>query len=228
MFFTPADYFTITEPIIQELFDRADCFPISMRVLRLLIKDRGEDINYLEFGTGRLCSSFAVANLPNVKSVLSVDINPFYTNEGYKFGRGNRPLHKFERYGAPKVGSPDSEWETKSDIFKRLSEVIDGHHKITYWDKKNTHKMSTKDFKGVGPFDVIYIDGDHSKEGVINDWNLAKKIIKPDGLIIFDDWGDSNCKPVRDGIKETAMQEYTNIFENLGWHCTIDFRKMDN
>lgn len=39
----------------------------------------------------------------------------------------------------------------------------------------------------LGPFDLIFIDGDHSYEGVRDDWNLYQKIVDPEGLIAFHD-----------------------------------------
>jgi len=39
-----------------------------------------------------------------------------------------------------------------------------------------------------GRFDWIYIDGDHSYGGVQKDIQQAKQLIKPDGLLIFDDY----------------------------------------
>lgn len=40
--------------------------------------------------------------------------------------------------------------------------------------------------------DAIFIDGDHSASGVLNDWALAKQLIKPGGIVIFH---DDNCRP---------------------------------
>lgn len=41
--------------------------------------------------------------------------------------------------------------------------------------------------------DAIFIDADHSRVGVMNDYVLAKKIVRPGGIIIFH---DDNCLPV--------------------------------
>lgn len=41
--------------------------------------------------------------------------------------------------------------------------------------------------------DVVFIDADHSRAGVENDYRLARRIVTPGGLIIFH---DDNCLPV--------------------------------
>jgi len=40
---------------------------------------------------------------------------------------------------------------------------------------------------------AVFIDADHSRKGVENDYRLAKQIIRPGGIIIFH---DDNCLPV--------------------------------
>lgn len=41
--------------------------------------------------------------------------------------------------------------------------------------------------------DAVFIDADHSRDGVMNDYALAKAIVRPGGVIIFH---DDNCLPV--------------------------------
>lgn len=41
--------------------------------------------------------------------------------------------------------------------------------------------------------DAVFIDADHSREGVLNDYALAKAKVRPGGIIIFH---DDNCLPV--------------------------------
>jgi hypothetical protein len=40
----------------------------------------------------------------------------------------------------------------------------------------------------IGEVDVAFIDGDHSKEGVVNDTNLALACVRPGGIIIWHDY----------------------------------------
>lgn len=42
--------------------------------------------------------------------------------------------------------------------------------------------------KNAGSFDLIFIDGGHSLETVANDWQCAKKLVAPGGLIVLDDY----------------------------------------
>ena len=40
-----------------------------------------------------------------------------------------------------------------------------------------------------GPFDVIYIDGNHEARAVLTDAALCWSLLKPGGVLIFDDYG---------------------------------------
>lgn len=67
--------------------------------------------------------------------------------------------------------------------------------KITMY-RGNTHDMVIN-FPD-GSFDLILIDADHSYVGVAKDFELYNNKIKPDGFIVFHDFGDSMWT----GIKE--------------------------
>jgi predicted O-methyltransferase YrrM len=49
------------------------------------------------------------------------------------------------------------------------------------------------DLDSIPKCDAVFIDADHSKEGVLNDYFLAKKAVRNGGIIIFH---DDNCLPV--------------------------------
>jgi predicted O-methyltransferase YrrM len=63
----------------------------------------------------------------------------------------------------------------------------------------------------VGPFDFIYIDGSHIARDVLTDACTAWSLLKPAGLMVFDDylWGDSRDILHRPKV---AIDAFTNIF----------------
>lgn len=64
-------------------------------------------------------------------------------------------------------------------------------------------------------FDYIYIDGDHSEEGVFRDATAAYKLLLPGGVIIFDDAGAREFKEgVNAGISR-AFKSITDLVEEL-------------
>jgi predicted O-methyltransferase YrrM len=63
--------------------------------------------------------------------------------------------------------------------------------------------------------DILFIDGDHSYQGVINDFLLYENLINPKGYIIFDDYNDIQCSPqvkiAVDDIISTIKDKYKII-----------------
>ena len=55
--------------------------------------------------------------------------------------------------------------------------------KVT-WIEKFSNDVA-KDWKE--PLDLIVIDGDHSENGVQDDWNDWNRFVKPGGVVIFHD-----------------------------------------
>tara|TARA_Y100000593_G_C4268942_1_gene316312 strand:+ start:442 stop:1011 length:570 start_codon:yes stop_codon:yes gene_type:complete len=85
-------------------------------------------------------------------------------------------------------------------------------------DSKDKKICDTIDKK----IDFLFIDGDHSEEGVKMDFlNLKDKVTK-NGLILFDNYGDPNWKEVKptvDKLCEEYNEEFT-IKEVVG-HCLV-------
>jgi len=53
-----------------------------------------------------------------------------------------------------------------------------------------TQEMVNKLKTLVDEIDILFIDGDHSYQGVINDFTLYEGIVKKGGYIVFDDYSD--------------------------------------
>lgn len=72
--------------------------------------------------------------------------------------------------------------------------------------------------------DILFIDGDHSYSGVINDFNNFSKHVKTGGYIVFDDYHDLVSSPgvypaVNDIIKSLSNYEIIGTIKN-----TLDAR----
>lgn len=51
------------------------------------------------------------------------------------------------------------------------------------------YRVGLDEFRHRGEFDIIYIDGSHIARDVIADALAADRILKPGGMLIFDDYG---------------------------------------
>ncbi len=60
-----------------------------------------------------------------------------------------------------------------------------------------------------GPFDVAFIDGDHSRAGVLRDYELSKRILRPNGWIFWHDYGNGTVEVT--GVLEELQQGGRNI-----------------
>lgn len=50
--------------------------------------------------------------------------------------------------------------------------------------------------------DAVFIDGDHSREGVLNDTTLALQVVRPGGIVIWHDYHDLGTVDVREVMHE--------------------------
>lgn len=65
--------------------------------------------------------------------------------------------------------------------------------------------MDTK-YTDFEPADFVFIDGDHSREGVIHDTQLAELLAKPGGVIVWHDYNDEGNVDVREVLNELCAQ----------------------
>lgn len=68
----------------------------------------------------------------------------------------------------------------------------------------------------VSEIDILYIDGNHDRDYVINDFNNYEKLVKKNGYIVFDDYLDFKYSPqVYDAVnfivKNLNLEEYKLI-----------------
>jgi cephalosporin hydroxylase len=76
----------------------------------------------------------------------------------------------------------------------RLAQTVDllGHNGVeAHWINANSHDPDTlaqvRDLLSGRPVDVLLIDGDHSREGVLADWHAYGPLVRPGGLVALHD-----------------------------------------
>jgi predicted O-methyltransferase YrrM len=111
--------------------------------------------------------------------IVSVDL------PGGQFGGGYSPL--------------------RAPIYRRFARERQKLHLM----RADSHEQSTLErvkslFDG-GQIDFLFIDGDHTYEGVKKDWEMYSPLVRPGGLIVFHDvagnYGTTQVKRFWDGVK---------------------------
>lgn len=81
--------------------------------------------------------------------------------------------------------------------------VLDDKRFILVLRKRGTFDMKPQDFPEA---DVVFIDADHSREGVLNDRRLAQGILRPGGRIIYHDDNCLSVVQVTQTLNELAVE----------------------
>jgi hypothetical protein len=68
----------------------------------------------------------------------------------------------------------------------------------------------------VGEIDMLFIDGDHSYNGVINDFNNYSSLVTNGGYIIFDDYNDYKHSPEVKPAVNYIISQISEAYEILG------------
>jgi predicted O-methyltransferase YrrM len=112
------------------------------------------------------------------------------------------------------LGIPISSDIVKENV-KKLN-ILNNHYNYI---QGNSQKIQTvNELKNlIQSIDILFIDGDHSYNGVINDFNLYSKMVKPGGYIVFDDYNDKQHSPqVKVAVDDLLKNNYEyEIFGTL-------------
>lgn len=106
------------------------------------------------------------------------------------------------------------------------------NNKLSKFDNIIKEKKTSKDFlqNDNNQYDFIYIDGDHTAAGVYSDANLSWQILKPNGILAFDDytWQHESGNPKKapgNGI-DKFLEEQNNLFVLLEKSNQVWVRKI--
>ena len=153
--------------------------------------------HFFEIGTGRGTACYAVSLIPEIESILTVDIIPF--KDKMNTAIGHKPV-----------------FASNKDIKKMIP--FQTKHKISFKIRKALRKL-TQEKKNF--YDLCFIDGDHTKKEIIySDFNICGKMMKQNGIIIFDDYGGNKkfaVKDVVDNILEPNDKWDARLIEMRGY-----------
>jgi predicted O-methyltransferase YrrM len=100
------------------------------------------------------------------------------------------------------------------DIKRRLDSLNKFGHSVRLI-KGDSHDSGTYAELGQSKFDLIFIDGDHSYEGVKNDFGRILGLLSPGGIVAFDDNNDAQTNR---GVRKFVLE-----LVGSGLYDTYDF-----
>ena len=161
--------------------------------------------------TGTICKSPHLDFIKKIKEGMG-DNCKLYVEIGVLYG-GSMILMMDMPYKCKHIGiDPFTGYYGKSyDPHRGIK--LDNHKKIVEDNllKNNPMKQEWELLEGKSndlvdyinePIDLLFIDGDHSYQGVIDDYNNYGKKVRSGGYIIFDNYMDSCWKEVEKAVDE--------------------------
>ena len=95
------------------------------------------------------------------------------------------------------------------EVYSLDIKTIEGHIPDSYFPDVNflvgdTHEQSTLDMvKVYAPFDCIFIDGDHSTDGVKMDFEMYSPLVRKGGIVGFHDYNHGPVQTFLDTMKDS-------------------------
>lgn len=168
----------------------------KVRFLNLLVSFmEGKIRNYLEIGVHNGCSmSYIVHNSNKLDNVVGIDL---FEDTFYKDKLILEDIKKFI--------NKNNTSNSKIHLIKGNSKDINTINKAK--------KISEK-------YDLIFIDGDHSYDGVKNDFNMVYNLLSENGILVFDDF---NKNPIQRGVYKFVNELLNNQSKYFnGYYKFID------
>lgn len=95
---------------------------------------------------------------------------------------------------------------------------LNKHGNIYNYIQGNSHNLDTynKLITYVNEVDILFIDGDHSYNGVIQDFNIYSKLVKSGGYVVFDDYNDYQLSPYVKRAVDDIVSNLNNLYHIIG------------
>ncbi|GAB5495485.1 MAG: hypothetical protein Phyf2KO_05650 [Phycisphaerales bacterium] len=169
---------TTAEDAVARVFAARSCEGDSLRILEIGVL----------FGLGAGFMHTALAPFyDNVKLYL---LDPF---DGY--------------YGSDHLDPLTGQKVNRAAVERNLKRLAIDADDIEIIEGFSTDSGVHKKAKQAAPYDVLVIDGDHSYDGVREDFERYAELIKPNGVLIVDDYGSEDWPEVTRYVDETVATD---------------------
>jgi predicted O-methyltransferase YrrM len=101
------------------------------------------------------------------------------------------------------------------NIFKFYNQFVLDDGKSSFVIGSSQHPSSVKKvYDSVGMIDFLFIDGDHSYSAVLSDWLLYSPLVRPGGMVVFDDsaW-QADVKGVPTLLEQLKNQRFKKAYD---------------
>ncbi|MEO1108233.1 MAG: class I SAM-dependent methyltransferase [Pseudomonadota bacterium] len=170
--------------------------PIWLKIFAKKFSDN--PINMLEIGVFKGgWASHISASKTNVASFTGVD--PYLGDDTDPYTGA---------YWSNKQGA-QSIFENTSQLFGKLGYTLDRSTSLDFV-KRHEHKPA---------YDAIFIDGDHRFEACLTDARICWPLLKPDGLMMFDDYANSDHPGVTKAVTQFISEKEEEIESLLYFGC---------
>jgi len=113
----------------------------------------------------------------------------------------------------------------QENVFTHPDSMLDC---VDIWKAEDVYKPLMMNLKTAEPADFIYVDADHTAAGCLVDGVLAHLILKPHGVIIFDDYlwaGMAHAPNVCKGAIDAFMECFAELYDVLYLGKQVILRK---
>ena len=172
--------------------------------------------------TGRVCMTSYLHGLYVIKQIMGESCKT-YLEIGTLFGGSMAMLMQseydtdfvgidlFNYYGDeidPNTGIEVSKKTTGMNIYKH--NIHDHDYYLVEGNSRDS--LIVGRIKALLPnVDLLFIDGDHSKKGVIADFNNYSPLVSKGCVIVFDNYGDPNWKGVKKAVDKLDLSAWHKV-----------------
>lgn len=155
-------------------------------------------------------------------TAMSLPENSTIVEVGSYFGKSTCFLIEAARRQGHKVFSVDNftiEGEIAKPFF--LKNIVEPNKNIITSIQKSSNE-AVIDWKTI--IDMVFIDGDHSEQGVLDDCANWLKFVKKGGYALFHDYGNTGCEQVKKVVESFCMNDKWELIDIK--FTTACFRKL--